>query len=61
MPRYLIPSPNEEAEILERARLQQKKERILAARKQSLEWCKLRTSDHIRKNKQKRISDNLKV
>ena len=61
MPRSLIPSPNEEAYIMEQAIQKQKRERLVAARKQSLVWCRHKTNNQQIKNKQKQISDQLEV
>ncbi|KAL5267617.1 hypothetical protein ACHWQZ_G004605 [Mnemiopsis leidyi] len=61
MPRSLIPSPNEEAYIMEQAIQKQKRERLVAARKQSLVWCRHKTNNQQIKNKQKQISDQLEA
>ena len=61
MPRTLLPSPNEEAFILQKAKLKQKRERIIAARNQSTEWCKRRTTDHLTQLRTQNLNDKLQV
>ena len=61
MPRQLVPSPNEEACIIEQAAQKLKKERLVAARKQSLQWCRRKTNNELIKNKQNQISVQLQV
>ncbi|XP_063685290.1 uncharacterized protein LOC134819324 [Bolinopsis microptera] len=61
MPRSLVPSPNEEAWFKEEATQKLKIERLVAARKQSLQWCRRKTNNQSEKNRQKQISVQLQA
>ena len=61
MPRVLRPSPNEEAAIREFQQRNQKVERLKAARKQSVDWCRKKTSSHVIETETKSVNQQLKV